>query len=156
EARDALLRDLEGLGAPETDRRVRADLRDLVAIWVDLLVRYAPADGRDRARREAIDILTEAAERLGPSPSLRPERRAYAGEVRPSEVPRRPDREPRTAWEHYDLGRSYLRSGDADLAAEQFRRGLRFRPQDFWLNFYDGLCAYRLGRFEGAVDAFRV
>jgi tetratricopeptide (TPR) repeat protein len=42
------------------------------------------------------------------------------------------------------------------LAAEQFRRGLRLRPQDFWLNFYQGLCDYRLGRFEGAVNAFRV
>jgi tetratricopeptide (TPR) repeat protein len=156
EARGALLRGLEGLGEPETDRRVRADLRDLVVLWADLLVRYTSGDERDRATHEAIGILAEAAERLGPNPSLERERRAYAGEIGLTENPVRPSQESRTAWEHYDLGRCYLRSGDADLAAEEFRRGLKFSPQDFWLNFYDGLCAYRLAQFEGAVSAFRV
>src|SRR5262249_18539003 len=48
------------------------------------------------------------------------------------------------------------RSGELDLAAEQFQRGLDLRPQDFWLNFYEGLCAYRRKRFDAAVHAFRV
>ncbi len=64
--------------------------------------------------------------------------------------------EPRTAWEHCDLGRSYLRSGDFARAAEQFRIALDLRPQDFWTNFDEGLCAYHLGRFDEAVNAFRV
>src|SRR5205823_7207713 len=34
--------------------------------------------------------------------------------------------------------------------------GLELRPQDFWLNFYQGLCAYRLGRHADAASAFRV
>jgi tetratricopeptide (TPR) repeat protein len=70
-------------------------------------------------------------------------------------VPTGPVAELRSAWEHYDLGRSYLRSHRLDLAAEQFRLGLDMQPQDFWLNFYEGLGEYRLGRFEEAVSAFR-
>jgi tetratricopeptide (TPR) repeat protein len=119
-------------------------------------VRYAAADEQAHAREEAIGILAEAAAVLGTSPSLERDRRAYAGANgldagSPGPVP-----EPRSAWEHYDLGRSYLRSGKPVLAAEEFRRGLELRPQDFWLNFYEGLCGYRLGQFEGAVNAFRV
>jgi serine/threonine protein kinase/tetratricopeptide (TPR) repeat protein len=155
EARDSLLRGLDIAGDPESERRIRTDLRDLVLLWADLRVRYAPADDRGRASREAAGILTEAAAQLGPSPSLERDRRAYSRGTGPGEEPDRSDREPRSAWEHYDLGTSYLRSGRLDLAAEQFRRGLKLRPQDFWLNFYDGLCAYRLGRFDGAVGAFR-
>ena len=77
---------------------------------------------------------------------------------RPSGWPPRtgPPREPRSAWEHCDLGRSYLRSGDLARADEQFRLALELRPQDFWPNFYQGLCAYRLGRYEDATNAFRV
>ncbi len=41
-------------------------------------------------------------------------------------------------------------------AAEQFRVGLGLRPQDFWLNFYEGLCAYKLERFDESATAFRV
>lgn len=40
-------------------------------------------------------------------------------------------------------------------AAEEFQRTLELRPQDFWPNFYQGLCAYELGHFEDAVAAFR-
>jgi eukaryotic-like serine/threonine-protein kinase len=29
------------------------------------------------------------------------------------------------------------------------------RPQDFWPNFYQGQCAYRLGQFHDALAAFR-
>ena len=94
---------------------------------------------------------------MGPSPSLERDRRAYS---HATGLGRRDGPasggSARSAWEHYDLGRSYLRSGEPDLAAEQFRRGLELRPQDFWLNFYEGLCDYRLGRFDGAVNAFRV
>jgi tetratricopeptide (TPR) repeat protein len=49
-----------------------------------------------------------------------------------------------------------VRSGELRLAAEQFELGIDRRPNDFWLNFYAGLCAYRLGEIEEAVAAFRV
>ena len=141
---------------PEIEGQVRADLRDLVLLWADLRVRYASADERDRASREAVGILTEVAALIGTSPSLERDRRAYSRGAGPDDGSDRFDQEARSAWEHYDLGKSYLRSGKLDLAAEQFRRSLKLRPQDFWLNFYDGLCGYRLGHFGGAVNAFRV
>jgi tetratricopeptide (TPR) repeat protein len=156
EARDSLLRGLDGASAPEIGGRVRTDLRDLVLLWANLRVRYASANERDQASREAVDILTEAALLLGSNPSLERDRRAYSHTTGPDDGSDPFAREARSAWEHYDLGRSYLRSGKPDLAAEQFRLGLKLRPQDFWLNFYDGLCNFRLGRFDGAVNAFRV
>ncbi len=125
-------------------------------LWADLRVRYAAADQIDEARKEAVGILTEASALLGPSPSLERDRRAYVRAIGFDDRPSVPELEPRSAWEHSDLGRSYLRSGRPDLAAEQFHRGLDIRPQDFWLNFYEGQCDYRLSRFEGAVNAFRV
>jgi serine/threonine protein kinase/Flp pilus assembly protein TadD len=155
EARDSLLRPLHGLHEPDIDRRIRTDLRDLVVLWADLRVRYAATDERDEARKEAIGILTEAAAGLGTSPSLERDRRSHSGTMGQDGGSPGPVTEPRSAWEHYDLGRSYLRSDKPELAAEQFRRGLRLRPQDFWLNFYEGLCDYRLERFDEAVSAFR-
>ena len=46
--------------------------------------------------------------------------------------------------------------GDLAGAADEFQAALDLRPQDFWPNFYQGLCAYQLGRFDDAIDAFRV
>jgi tetratricopeptide (TPR) repeat protein len=41
-------------------------------------------------------------------------------------------------------------------AAAEFERALDLQPQDFWPNFYRGICSYRLQRYGDAVDAFRV
>jgi tetratricopeptide (TPR) repeat protein len=155
-ARDSLLQPLDGLIEPGIERRVWTDLRDLIVLWADLRVRYASADDLEPAKREAIGILTEAAILLGPSPSLERHLRALSGSSSSHEASNDVATQPRSAWEHYDLGRSYLQAGKAELAADQFLRGLRLRPQDFWLNFYEGLCDYRRGRFDAAVSAFRV
>ncbi|MHB1561618.1 MAG: tetratricopeptide repeat protein, partial [Isosphaeraceae bacterium] len=160
EARAALLRDDARIGAPDGSRldpALRTDLLDLVVLWADLRVRYAEPGDRNAARREAVNVLDEAAAVLGASPALERERRdcilALGIDPGPSGAAEPP---PRTAWEFYDLGRVELRAGHPERAAEHFRRGLKLRPQDFWLNFYDGLCGYRLGRLDAAVQAFRV
>lgn len=164
-ARGALLRDDEGSGAGKSggaagsrlDPVLRTDLLDLVVLWADLRVRYAAPGDFGAARREAVAVLTEAAAILGPSPALERDRRAYALALGTEPGPTgAAEPAPRTAWEFYDLGRAELRAGHPERAAEHFRRGLKLRPQDFWLNFYDGLCGYRLGRFDDAVEAFRV
>ena len=129
---------------PEAERQIRTDLLELVAVRVDLLRRLAPpAEAEGAAGR----LLDEAEAALGP---------CFALELRrsPSDGPAGGG-EPRSAWEHYDLGRYHLRDGRIAEAAEQFERALDERPQDFWSNFYAGLAAYRLDRFEDAAAAFR-
>jgi serine/threonine protein kinase/Flp pilus assembly protein TadD len=153
-ARRGLLAPGGGRCESEVERGIGADLLDFALIWADLRVRSAPATEADDARREALRMLEEAEDLLGPSPAIDRERRTYAGPLGRAGPSLVPAALPKSAWEHYDRGRSYLRSGQIAPAAEQFRLGLEQRPEDFWLNFYLGLCAYRLGRNEDAVQAF--
>jgi eukaryotic-like serine/threonine-protein kinase len=153
QASGSLMQPISGRSETNIERGIRADLLDFVLAWADLRVRSAPPTELDEARHEAVRVLDEANALLGPSPAIDRDRLAYAGQTGSSLAP---TLAPRSAWEHYNLGRSYLRSGQIPRAAEQFQLGLEMRPQDFWLNFYQGLCAFRLGRFEDAVSAFRV
>ena len=140
----------------EADHDVRTDLLDLAVVWAAFRVRYATGPDAENANREAIKILDEAEALLGPSPALKRDRRVYSkvlGLANPDPLPRV---EPRSAREQYTMGRPELRSGKIIRAAERFQLGLNLRPQDFWLNFYQGLCAYRLKQYDPAVNAFRV
>jgi tetratricopeptide (TPR) repeat protein len=119
-------------------------------------VRLAPGSEAEAARQEALDILTEAEASFGPSPSLDRVRRGYAGARAQVGLDRAAVPAPQTAWEYYNLGRFYLRSGKLELASEQFQLGLELRPQDFWLNFFQGLCAYRIGRHAEAAQSFHI
>ncbi len=123
--------------------------------WVAHQVWNAPATTHDKVLREACRLLDQAEAACGPSPALKRERRVYAKALGGNGFSDEVDSPPLTAWEHYDLGRSYFRSGLLLEAATEFQRGLNLLPQDFWLNFYEGLCAYELGRFENAIAAFR-
>jgi serine/threonine protein kinase/Tfp pilus assembly protein PilF len=143
-------------GDNEIDRTIRTDLLDFVTVWADLRVRLAPAAEVDEARREALTWLDEAITMLGPSPALVRLRTELARAVGMAVPANGPVSEPESAWEHCDLGRAYLRSGALARAAAEFQTALEIRPQDFWPNFYQGLCAYQLGRFEDAIAAFRV
>jgi serine/threonine protein kinase/Tfp pilus assembly protein PilF len=140
----------------EVERTIRTDLLDFVTVWADLRVRLAPPPQADTARCEALRWLDEAIELLGPGPALVRLRTAQAAALGLPAAPQRNVPEPSSAWEHCDLGRSYLRAGDLARAAGEFEVALELRPQDLWPNFYQGLCAYKLGRFDDAVDAFRV
>lgn len=155
-ARDLLLEAIGGRREPEVERQIRVDLLDFAVVWADLRVRLAGTDEADEAKREALRVLDEAADRLGPSPALDRDRRHYARALGLARAPLCRSTRPKTPWEYYDLGKSYLRSGKLQRAAEQFRLALESRPQDFWPNFYQGLCAYRLGRFDDAVRAFSI
>src|SRR5262249_47732858 len=127
-----------------------------VTVWAELRVRLAPEGGADAARREALRRLDEALVLLGPSASLDRVRREYAEALGLAGSSPPPATAPQSAWEHCDLGRSYLRSGELEPAAGQFRQALDLRPQDFWPNFYLGVCAYQLGRFGEAIGAFSI
>ncbi|MBV8313750.1 MAG: tetratricopeptide repeat protein [Planctomycetaceae bacterium] len=154
EARSLLTRPIDGRREPEVERAIRADLLDVVTVWADLRVRLVPEAESEEARRDALRQLDEAEALLGPSPALDRLRRSYAKALGMADSSGTPAAEPHSAWEHCDLGRSHLRSGDLPRAEEQFRLALELRPQDFWPNFYRGLCAYQLGRYEDATNAF--
>jgi serine/threonine protein kinase/tetratricopeptide (TPR) repeat protein len=137
------------------DDRTRTDLIDLMVLWTELRGRYASKTEAVEAKWEALRFLEEAEALLGNSAALARQRWAFASALGVEKSARSAEVNARSAWEHFDLGKSYLRSGDATRALKEFQIGVALSPQDFWLNFYEGLCAYRLERFEDALAAFR-
>jgi serine/threonine protein kinase/Flp pilus assembly protein TadD len=136
-------------------RQARTDLVDLATILAAIAARHAAGDGEMPSEQvaEAVQMLREADAELGPSTALSRDLRIYsrslglvdAGSTTFAGPP------PRTAWEHYDLGRSYLRSGEHALAESEFRRAVEERPEEFWPQFYHGISCYKLGRHADAV-----
>jgi tetratricopeptide (TPR) repeat protein len=148
---------------------VHDDLLDLAIFWADLQVRLAPPTDRSTAREKALSILAQAEAMFGPSRVLVAERRIHgASGQRIQGAPRRSfgcvqhaslrtlERAPDTPWMHYALSRSFLRSGHLKRAAEEAERAVRLQPQGLWPNFYQGLTAYCLGRYEDAATAYSV
>jgi tetratricopeptide (TPR) repeat protein len=172
ERRARVVECLSSAGADALETTVRDDLLDLAIFWADLQVRLAPPAGLEEARQSALSILAQAEALFGPSPVLDEERRIHGATGRADKsvgptgdrnrVPvgptllSAPPGAPSTAWEHYALGRSLLRSGDLERAAEEVARAVRVQPQGLWPNFYQGLCAYRQGRYADAVTAYSV
>jgi tetratricopeptide (TPR) repeat protein len=154
--RSKLIAPLAGEAAAGIDDRTRTDLLDLLVLWANLRVSTASTAEALLAYQEALGVLTQAKALLGSSPSLERGRRAFALTLGQESATSNAGISARSAWEHFDLGKSYLRTGDTERARHEFRAGLELRPQDFWLNFYDGLCAFRLKRFDESVNAFRV
>jgi serine/threonine protein kinase/Tfp pilus assembly protein PilF len=137
---------------PGGKQQIQEDLLDLGILWTDLHVRLAPAGDRPRARHEALQVLDRAEAMFGPSPVLARERQSHLRALGLAETASAP--QPRTAWEHYALGRSLLRGGRLEEADHEFRRALDLQPGGLWPNFYSGLCASRSGRYQEAVMAF--
>jgi tetratricopeptide (TPR) repeat protein len=159
EARTLLLAPILGRSEPGLEQAIRTDLLDIITVWADLRVRLAPAAEAVAARGEALAQLDEAAAVLGSGPALERLRRALGkelGRTTAAAATATASLEPRTAWEHCDLGCAYLREGEHALAARQFQQAVDLEPRDFWPNSYQGLCSYKLGRFEEALTAFRV
>jgi serine/threonine protein kinase/Tfp pilus assembly protein PilF len=159
--REEIVRRLHADSDPPARSPVQADLLDLAILWTDLHVRRAPAPKQAAARRQALQVLDRAEALFGTSPVLVRERLLHARALGRTDVASAMERRaaalpPRTAWEHYALGRCLLRAGRAREAAPYFARALDLQPQGLWPNFYSGLCAYRRGRFQEAVLAFSV
>jgi tetratricopeptide (TPR) repeat protein len=145
--------------APAVERQVRDDLLDLAVLWSVLRVAVAPAGEKEAAHREALRVLAEAEEAFGPSAVLYRERQLHAAALRLHDEARAAERRaaqtpPRTAWEHYALGCSYLRSGELPRAAEELEQAVDLEPHGLWANFSRGRCAYLRGRHEEAVRAY--
>ncbi len=158
ERRGGLLDDSAATLPAAAGRRLADDVRDLAVIWADLQAELDPAD-RAAAARRALAMLDEVEQQFGPSRVIERERERHAeaaGLTAEAGAARRRGRqlEPKTAWEWYALGRSYLRADDPGAAAPALRRAVELQPDGLWPNFYDGVCAYRLGRFDDAALAF--
>src|SRR5262249_10324169 len=120
-------------------------------------VRLARPGETADARHEALDALAEAESLFGRSPVLEVERRRHRealGLADDSQSGAAPV--PRTAWEACALGRASLAAGDLTTASTQLEHAVRMQPQGLWPNFYHGVCAYRMGRYEDAALAFSV
>ena len=136
---------LAHVGDSAVSRQARDDLLDLGILYAHLL-RSEPASAA-----AAETVLQEAEDTFGPNPAIDTERRLY-GVASPAVRPGAVD----TVWAHYALGRSLMRGGELSRAAVEFQRAVELQPAGLWPNFYWGVCAYRLGRFEEAAAAFGV
>jgi serine/threonine protein kinase/Flp pilus assembly protein TadD len=142
--------------APAVRQQVRDDLLDLAVLAGDCRARWS-ADGA--GPRDALRILGEAEELFGPSRVLCHDRQRLAERLGLTKAAQEAGRRaaaltPRTAWEHYALGRALLRDGQMREAAASLRQAVRLQPAGPWPNFYEGVCAYRRGRHGEAVTAF--
>ncbi len=150
EQRDRLLAAGDEPLDADVEENLRRDLLDVAVRWADCQARLTAPAQRLEARRAALQVLDEAEALLGPSAVLSRQRQALAGRADDAGPP------PRTAWEHYLLGRWLLRTGDLSAAASAFERAVELRPQDFWPWFGKGLCAHYRHRAGEAVTAFTV
>jgi tetratricopeptide (TPR) repeat protein len=131
-------------GADEASH-VDADLLDLAVLGASLRVRLEGP----RARADSLRMLDEAEALFGPSAALARERASLGGSA--GEGPA-----PRTAWEHYALGRALLQDNDLDAAARHLDEAAVLEPESLWPVVYQGQCAYRRGNFREAVVSFSV
>jgi serine/threonine protein kinase/Tfp pilus assembly protein PilF len=137
--------------------QVRTDLTDVAILLADLWVRLAAPAARDRARHEALEVLSDAETLLGPGRVLHEERRIHLLALGHAPQAEQQDtREPVSAQEHYALGLGCLRGGDLARAEQAMERALDLEPAALWPNFFKGCCAFRRRRFEDAVLAFSV
>jgi serine/threonine protein kinase/Flp pilus assembly protein TadD len=149
-ARDLLLDDKDAALDADEEEQLRIDLFDVAVLWVDFRKRLAAPGEQESLRRDAMEILLHAEGLFGRGAVLVREMRALGANVQDVVT------EPRTAWEHYVVGRTLLRSADLGGASAEFEQAVTLRPHDFWPWFYRGLCACRRQRYEEAVTAYTV
>lgn len=161
EQREFLRRQVHAEPGTERVQRLHADLIDLAILWTELRLRLAGTTEQPAQRQEALQTLAEAEALFGPSLLLCRQRQAIARAMGMTDLARAAEEQaaklpPRTAWEHYALGRALLRDGQLPQAEASLQRAVALEPSAFWPNFSLGVCAYRQGQHPEAVNAFRV
>jgi tetratricopeptide (TPR) repeat protein len=149
-SRFSLLKGFEASLEADEEEQLHADLLDVAVLWADFRTRGARPQDLGVARREALKLLTEAQTLFGSSAVVAREQQALGGPVGATEPG------PRTAWEHYAVGRWLLRAGDLNGAAAALGLAVALQPRDFWPWFYSGLAAFRQKRLDDSVTAFTV
>jgi len=161
EERERLLDQISPGLDQELAKRLRADLLDLGVLWLAMRPRLAGESEQASAQREALRMLDEAERQFGPSAVTARERQTHAEALGLIDLARMAARccsehPPRTAWEHYALGRSLLSAGNPEDAAVEFDLATDLEPQNLWAQFSRGSCAFRRGRFDVALQAFEI
>jgi serine/threonine protein kinase/tetratricopeptide (TPR) repeat protein len=155
DARTHIVRAPAGTSAAE-QASLRADLADLAISWAALRMRIAaPGDGSDRRAVGARRLLDEAESLCGPSFALALAREEFSGTTgaeRAAALPT-PLPEPRTAFDHFALGRFLFRADRLQEARDRFQRAVELEPGVFWPYFYLSQCAYRLDDLPRALAA---
>jgi tetratricopeptide (TPR) repeat protein len=142
--RRQLLDQSHGVLDAETEASIRGDLLDLATTWAELKADVSHPD-------DGLEILDEAEQSCGESPQIELVRQLL--DSRSDAADRK---SANSALGHFIMGCGDLRGNQFREAASEFEQVIAERPQDFWPNFYLGLCAFRLSRFDEAHAAFRV
>ena len=144
---------------PHLEQQLTQDFLEVAIIWGHLRVRLAAPEAVDATCRDVMQLLIWAEGMFGRSPVLDHERQVYAQKLGLTELAevageRAAAQQPAIAWEHYAIGRTLLRSGNAAQASRSFARALELEPQHLWAHFYKGKCAYLRNHAGEAVGAF--
>lgn len=125
--------------------KVRMNLLDFVVMWLDL----QSVNGRPG---KTLAILSEAEQLLGSSSILERQRQLLQGKNPGDET----NGVAVSAWEQVIWGRAMLRAGKVSKALPLLEKAVDARPDDFWPNYYLGICAYRMQKYEEALRWFSV
>src|SRR5438128_1905019 len=134
---------------PQVRRQAKTDLLELAILRADL--QFSLSADEQTAHRLALDIVTEAERLIGPDCVLDHEHERHAAALGLNADAQEAARRfagsiPTLAWHYLALGRAALRLGSAEKAAGYFEQALALQPQDLWVQFYRGKCAFLRGR----------
>jgi serine/threonine protein kinase/Flp pilus assembly protein TadD len=146
---------------PDLEERVHTDLIDLAVIWSDLHRQVADHRTSPELVDEGKQILAEAEQLIGGSKAVNRQRALLNGGPITTTQPNDKSASAKpasatAAWEYVILGRSLLRHGDLDQAANELQKAIELRPQDPWANFYKGVCDFRRKHYSEAVQSFSI
>jgi tetratricopeptide (TPR) repeat protein len=122
---------------------VDKDLLELASAWSSLSRRLAGPEETAAARLQASQVLQQARDLFGPQALRDQDLQAQLSTLcQPAD------------W--ITLGRSLLRAGRLERAAEVLKAACEREPHNPWANYYYGVCAYRQEHYETAALAFSV
>jgi eukaryotic-like serine/threonine-protein kinase len=139
---------IAGLNREGLTEKVRATLIDFVVLWLE-------TNNSGKGIKEDVKnlaILAEAEQLLGTSLLLEKQRRMAQGNGNDAESIEQTG----SAWEKVIWGRSLLHAGEVQKAASLFQKAVDARPDDFWPNYYLGICSYKTQQYQEALRWFSV